>query len=160
MTRPIYEVKAEFFKTLGHPARIRILELLRTGERSVGELIPEVGIEQSHLSQQLAVLRRANVIQARKAGSAVFYSVTDQHIFQLLEIAKLILTTSLAGTRDLLAQLASLEFGDAPPTDVGGTGRPLTPTPRRRTPQPPRSTIASPSNPVVPPRQNRRGRKP
>ena len=156
MTRPIYEVKAEFFKTLGHPARIRILELLRAGERPVSALIPEVGIEPSHLSQQLAVLRRANVIQARKVGSAVFYSVTDQHIFQLLEVAKLILTTSLAGTRDLLSQLASLEFGEAPPADVVGTERPLTPTPRRRTPQTPRSTVASPSEPVVPPRRDRR----
>ena len=68
MTAPIYEVKAQFFKTLGHPARIRVLEVLRDGERPVAELIPEVGIEASHLSQQLGVMRRANLIQARKVG--------------------------------------------------------------------------------------------
>ena len=62
MTTPIYQVKAEFFKTLGHPARIRILEVLRDGERPVSELIPEVGIEASHLSQQLGLMRRANLI--------------------------------------------------------------------------------------------------
>jgi hypothetical protein len=62
MTASIYEVKAEFFKTLAHPARIRVLELLRDGERSVSELIPDVGLKPSHLSQQLGVLRRANVI--------------------------------------------------------------------------------------------------
>ena len=66
MTTPIYQVKAEFFKTLGHPARIRVLEVLRDGERTVGELVPEVGIEASHLSQQLGVLRRANMVQTRQ----------------------------------------------------------------------------------------------
>lgn len=111
MTRPIYQVKADFFKTLGHPARIRVLELLREQERSVGEMIPLVGLEPSHLSQQLGVLRRANIVQARKEGSTVLYSVSDARIFQLLEVAKAILSTSLAETRDLLAELETLEFG-------------------------------------------------
>ena len=110
MTRPIYQVKAEFFKTLGHPARIRVLELLRDGERSVSELIPEVGLESSHLSQQLGVLRRANILQTRKAGSSVYYAVTDPRVFQLLELAKAILTTSLAESSHLLAELENLEF--------------------------------------------------
>lgn len=112
MSRPIYQVKADFFKTLAHPARIRVLELLRGGERSVGELIPDVGLEPSHLSQQLAVLRRANVVQTRREGSTVLYSVTDFRIFELLEMAKTILTSSLAETRDLLAELETLEFVD------------------------------------------------
>lgn len=112
MTRPIYQVKADFFKTLGHPARIRVLELLRGGERAVGELIPEVGIEPSHLSQQLAVLRRANLVQTRKLRSTVYYSVTDERIFELLEVAKSILTSGLAETSELLAELASLDFTD------------------------------------------------
>ena len=59
MPEPIDKLKAEFFKTLGHPARIRILEVLADGEHSVGELMPKLGLESSHLSQQLAVLRRA-----------------------------------------------------------------------------------------------------
>jgi len=110
MTRPIYQVKADFFKTLAHPARIRVLELLRDGERSVGELIPEVGLEASHLSQQLGILRRANVLQSRKEGSTVRYSVTDARIFELLEVAKAILTSTLAESRQLLAELEGLEF--------------------------------------------------
>ena len=110
MTRPIYQVKADFFKTLAHPARIRVLELLRDGERSVGELIPEVGLEASHLSQQLGILRRANVLQSRKEGSTVLYSVTDLRIFELLEVAKAILTSTLAESRQLLAELEGLEF--------------------------------------------------
>jgi ArsR family transcriptional regulator len=121
VTRPIYQVKADFFKTLAHPARIRVLELLRDGERSVGELIPEVGLEASHLSQQLGILRRANVLQARKEGSTVRYSVTDPRIFELLEVAKAILTNALVETRELLSELEGLEF----------VGHPEPPTRRR-----------------------------
>src|SRR5260370_31934342 len=69
VTQPIYQVKAEFFKTLGHPARIRVLEVLRDGECSVGELIPAVGIEPSHLSQQLGILRRAHTPPVRQQGA-------------------------------------------------------------------------------------------
>lgn len=112
VTRPIYQVKADFFKTLAHPARIRVLELLRDGERSVGELIPEVGLEASHLSQQLGILRRANILQARKQGATVRYSVTDTRIFDLLEVAKAILTSSLKESNHLLAELKTLEFAD------------------------------------------------
>ena len=115
MPGSIYQVKAEFFKTLAHPARIRVLELLRDGERSVGELIPDVGLEASHLSQQLAVLRRANVITARKQGSTVFYSVSNRRIFALLEEAKSILTGSLSDTQDLLAELGALDFAEQSP---------------------------------------------
>lgn len=105
-------MKADFFKTLGHPARIRVLEVLRDGERSVSELIPEVGLEPSHLSQQLGVLRRANIVQARKEGITVRYSVTDERIFDLLTVAKAILTSSLAESGQLLAELETLEFGE------------------------------------------------
>lgn len=114
MTRPIYQVKAEFFKTLGHPARIRVLEVLRDGERPVNEIIPEVGIEPSHLSQQLAVLRRANLVQSRKVGSSVLYSVSEPRVFQLLEVAKAILTSSLTETRELLEELGGLDFAEPP----------------------------------------------
>jgi ArsR family transcriptional regulator len=106
----VYQLKAEFFKTLGHPARIRILELLREGDHSVGQLVPKVGLEASHLSHQLAVLRKARVIQGRKVGSSVVYSAVDPRIFQLLEVAKQILTSSLLATQELLADLESLSF--------------------------------------------------
>ena len=110
MTRPVHQLKAEFFKTLGHPARIRILELLREGEHSVGELVAKVGVESSHLSHQLAVLRRSGFINSRKAGSTVVYSVVDPRIFQLLEVAKQILTSSLLAGQELLADLEALTF--------------------------------------------------
>jgi DNA-binding transcriptional ArsR family regulator len=114
VTRPIYQVKAEFFRVLGHPARIRILELLRDGERSVAELIPEVGLEASHLSQQLGALRRAGVIESRKVGATVIYTVTDQRLFELLAVAKAILTARMAKSQALLVELEGLDFGAKP----------------------------------------------
>ena len=105
LSQPISEIKAELFKALGHPARIRILEQLVDGERSVGELQPLVGIELSHLSQQLAVLRRVRVVTARKAGSSVFYAIKDDLVAELLRVAKAFLINSLAETSDLLADL-------------------------------------------------------
>jgi ArsR family transcriptional regulator len=116
MSRPIYEVKAEFFKTLAHPARIRVLELLRDGPRTVGELLDEMGLEQSHLSQQLAVMRRANIVRSRKEGTRVQYTVVDPRIFQLLETAKAIISSTLAESDDLLAELNQLDFRPTAPT--------------------------------------------
>ncbi len=107
---PIYELKAQFFKTLGHPARIRILEVLSEGPRSVSALQPDVGIEASHLSQQLAVLRRAGVVDSERDGSSVIYSITDPQILELLAVAKQILTTSLSGTQDLLDDLGTMSY--------------------------------------------------
>jgi len=102
---PIYQIKAELFKTLAHPARIRILEVLRAGEHSVSDLVPEVGLEASHLSQQLAVLRRSNLVQTRKVGTSVVYSVSNPMVFELLDVARKILTSSLVDTRALLEEL-------------------------------------------------------
>ena len=102
---PISEAKAELFKALAHPARIRILEVLTDGARSVGEMQPMVGIESSHLSQQLAVLRRAGVVTSRKEGAAVIYSLRDPDVARLLAVAKRFLIKSLSATEDLLADL-------------------------------------------------------
>lgn len=105
MSRPLYQLKAEFFRTLGHPARIRVLELLSQREHAVAELLPEVGIEATNLSQQLAVLRRAGLVVSRKEGSAVFYSLTSPQVSELLAVARAILTGVLAGQAELLHDL-------------------------------------------------------
>jgi DNA-binding transcriptional ArsR family regulator len=105
LSAPISEIKAELFKALAHPARIRVLELLAEGERTVGDMQPLVGLESSHLSQQLGVLRRARLVTTRKAGAAVFYSIRDPELVELLAVAKRILITSLSETQDLLADL-------------------------------------------------------
>ncbi|MEV4143852.1 metalloregulator ArsR/SmtB family transcription factor [Amycolatopsis sp. NPDC049691] len=105
MSRPLYQAKAEFFKTLGHPARIRVLELLSEREHAVAEMLPEVGIEPANLSQQLAVLRRAGLVVTRKEGSTVYYSLTSPHVAELLKVARQILTGVLAGQIELLDDL-------------------------------------------------------
>jgi DNA-binding transcriptional ArsR family regulator len=104
---PLSQVKAELFKALAHPARIRALEVLAEGARSVGELQPLVGIESSHLSQQLGVLRRAGLVTTRKDGSSVFYAVRDPLVVELLSVAKRLLLTTLTETRVLLEDLAA-----------------------------------------------------
>ncbi len=104
---PLSEVKAELFRALAHPARVRVLEVLVDSERSVGELQPLVGIELSHLSQQLAVLRRAGLVSARKERSNVYYSLRDPLVGELLTVAKQLLLAQLSETRDLLAGLAA-----------------------------------------------------
>jgi len=105
MPEPIDKLKAEFFKTLGHPARIRILELLAEGEHSVGELMPKLGLEASHLSQQLAVLRRTGMVVARKNGNNVIYSLATDDISALLVLAHKILTGLLTDQMGLLRDL-------------------------------------------------------
>jgi ArsR family transcriptional regulator len=107
LSRPISELKADLFKALGHPARVRVLELLSEGERSVGEMQPLVGLEPSHLSQQLAVLRRAGVVTSRKTGAAVVYALQDPEMIELLAAAKRLLINSLARSQGLLADLQS-----------------------------------------------------
>lgn len=105
LSRPISEIKAELFRALGHPARIRILEVLAEGEHSVGEIQPRVGVESSHLSQQLGVLRRAGLVSTRKEGSSVIYAIRDQQLVELLAVARSILITALSQSQDLLAGL-------------------------------------------------------
>ena len=110
MTTPLYKAKAEFFKTLGHPARIRILELLAQHEHSVGELQVEVGLEASHMSQQLAVLRRAGVVTARKQGNSVIYSIASPDMAELMAVARKVLTGVLS---DQVRVLQDLQTGVA-----------------------------------------------
>lgn len=105
MSTPLYQLKAEFFKTLGHPARIRVLELLSEQDHTVAELLPEIGIEPAHLSQQLSVLRRANLVVARKEGVTVRYSLANPGIAELLAVARGILTSVLTGQAELLDDL-------------------------------------------------------
>lgn len=116
VSAPLYQLKAEFFKTLGHPVRIRVLELLSVREHAVSEMLPEVGVEPAHLSQQLAVLRRANLVVTRKEGSTVYYSLTSPHVAQLLRVARTILSGVLTGQAELLADLQAAQGQAEPPS--------------------------------------------
>lgn len=92
MSVPLYQAKAEFFKTLGHPARIRILELLSERDHAVHELLDKIEIEPSNLSQQLAVLRRASLVVPHRQGAEVIYSISAPEVRDLLLAARRILS--------------------------------------------------------------------
>ena len=107
---PVYVVKAQLFRVLGHPVRIRILELLSDGERTVGDLQTELNLDSSGTSQHLAALRQQGVLDSRRAGTSVYYRIRDPRVSQLLAVAKQILTSALADSHALLTDLA-----DQPP---------------------------------------------
>jgi ArsR family transcriptional regulator len=120
--QPIDVARAEFLRVLGHPVRVRILELLRDGERSVGELQTELNLDSSGTSQHLGVLRRQGVLETRKEGTSVFYRVRDPRTFQLLESARQIVSSSLEAAQALLSELATPQ---APaPRERGGVSTP------------------------------------
>jgi DNA-binding transcriptional ArsR family regulator len=98
---PLYQAKAEFFRTLGHPARIRVLELLSERDHAVRELLDVIAIEQSNLSQQLAVLRRAGLVVQRREAGAVVYAISVPEVRDLLLAARTILAKVIAGQDEL-----------------------------------------------------------
>ena len=109
MSTPLYQAKAEFFKALAHPARIRVLELLSVREHAVSELLPQVGLEAAHLSQQLSVLRKMNLVVSRKEGSTVYYSLVSPQVAELLAVARRILTEVLSTQVELLDDLRAAD---------------------------------------------------
>jgi len=104
---PLYVAKADFFKTLGHPARIRILELLSERDHAVHELLAGIAIEPSNLSQQLAVLRRSGLVAQRREGGEVRYSLAVPAVRELLVIARGILSTLIDRQAELRDQLTA-----------------------------------------------------
>lgn len=96
------QFKAEFFKALAHPVRIAILEHLRLGPRSVGEIQEMTGVAGSNVSQQLAVLRSRGIVVPERAGTTVRYHVADPQIYALLDAARQIFYGHLSDSAELL----------------------------------------------------------
>lgn len=107
--RPLYEVKAGLFKGLSHPFRIRILELLADGdEHTVAELQEQTGLEASHLSSHLAVLRRHRLVESDRRGSHVYYRIAHPAVAELLAVARRLLVEIVSADRALLDDMAAL----------------------------------------------------
>ncbi len=104
--RPVYEVKAGLFRVLGHPARVRIIELLREGERSVGALQEGLGFDSGATSQHLAALRRVGLVESRREGTSVYYRASDERVFELLEAGRALVTRQLEEQQSMLRELA------------------------------------------------------
>jgi DNA-binding transcriptional ArsR family regulator len=118
--RPLYEIKANLFKALAHPARIRILEILSASSHptAVSDILADTSIEPALLSQHLAVLKRHHVITGQRIGNAVLYELAHPMIYELLVIARAFLTDTLG------AQSARLDAVDLlPPLRGSGTDR-------------------------------------
>lgn len=107
---PVYVAKARLFRVLGHPVRIRIVELLLDGERTVGDLQGALRMDSSGTSQHLGALREQGVLESRRDGTSVYYRIRDPRVSQLLAVAKQILTSALSESHGLLEDLI-----DAPP---------------------------------------------
>jgi ArsR family transcriptional regulator len=117
---PLYQAKAELFKTLGHPVRVRVLDLLREGPKPVRDLLAAIDVEPSNLSQQLAVLRRAGLVAARREGTTVTYVLAGGDVSELMGAARRILTDMLADQGLLLAELQAEHLdGERPEESVG-----------------------------------------
>jgi ArsR family transcriptional regulator len=98
----IPRLKAEFFKALGHPVRIRVLELLSEREQSVSSLLEVIDVGQPYLSQQLGVLRRGGFVITRREGPRVMYALSDERIIELLAVSRQMLLDTATATRDEL----------------------------------------------------------
>src|SRR5919202_4648127 len=116
MVVPLYQAKADLLRVLGHPARIRVLELLAEGELAAGELLAEIPIEAGNLSQQLAVLRRAGLVGQHREGGGVVYSLTVPEIRHVLLAARTVLAT-LPGE----GEVAGVELRTAGASSHGGS---------------------------------------
>jgi ArsR family transcriptional regulator len=127
MAQPLYQLKAEFFRTLGHPARIRILELLSERDHAVHELLEQIEIEPSNLSQQLAVLRRAGLVSQRRAAGEVTYTLALPLVRELLRTARAVLLDQVSG-QEALQEALQASLRDT----VGPSARPAEQAPARR----------------------------
>ncbi|MEV5051185.1 ArsR/SmtB family transcription factor [Arthrobacter sp. LAR12-1-1.1] len=100
---PLYEVKANLFKGLAHPVRIRVLEMLSAApEVSVTDMLAATGLEASHLSQHLSVLRRYHLVKGERRALQMFYSLAYPQVADLLSVARLLLNDMLHTTREQL----------------------------------------------------------
>ncbi|MBH0009968.1 metalloregulator ArsR/SmtB family transcription factor [Salinibacterium sp. SWN1162] len=110
--RPLYEIKANLFKGLAHPYRIRVLEMLSAAdEASVADMLAETGLEASHLSQHLSVLRRYGLVVSDRRASVVYYRLALPQIAELLRVARVLLgeiLTDADSQRELVNSLPEI----------------------------------------------------
>ena len=105
MESALHRFKAEFFKALGHPLRLAILDALRDGEVSVSGLQEALKVEQSTLSQQLSILRQRGFVETRKEGTLVFYRTADPQVYAFLDLGRSIFERQLSQSGVLLERI-------------------------------------------------------
>jgi len=105
MTQQLRQFKAEIFQALAHPTRVAIVEMLRDGELSAGQLIERLGLEQANASQHLGVLRSKQIVVNRKEGNQVFYSLRDKALIEVLDILKHYFFAQLSQATSMLREI-------------------------------------------------------
>ncbi len=105
VTQDLRKFKAEIFQALGHPTRIAIVELLRNGPMSAGQLIDQLGLEQANASQHFSVLRNRQIVVSRKEGNQVFYSLRDPVLVEVLDVLKRYFYSQLSQTMSMLKEI-------------------------------------------------------
>ena len=105
MATPLQHVKSELFRALAHPQRIRILEILTAGERTVQELQGALNLDQPIVSQHLAALRARDLVRVRRARTLAYYSLRSPLIADLLKVARELLNHRLSESRSMLREL-------------------------------------------------------
>jgi ArsR family transcriptional regulator len=106
--KPLYIAKAELFRALGHPARIRVLELLVERDQTVSELQAELGLESSALSQQLGILKRIGLVASQRKANTGTYRLTDPCVSAFLAAARSVLSATLDRSRQALKDLEAV----------------------------------------------------
>jgi ArsR family transcriptional regulator len=130
-TAPLEQMKADLFKAMGNPMRIRVLELLSERERAVGEMILELGVGASALSQQLGVLRGSGLVRARREASTVYYSITTPRVADLLAVGRQLRADLLSLQVEMLTDLRAEDDADAADPVPAAPTRPDTPGEQR-----------------------------
>lgn len=111
MNSELRQFKAGIFQALAHPTRIAIVDALRGGPLSAGQLIERLGLEQANGSQHLAVLRAKQILLARREGNQVFYELRDPVLLEVLDILRRYFLAQLKETRSMIEQMQSEEAG-------------------------------------------------
>jgi ArsR family transcriptional regulator len=104
----VFKIKADFLKALAHPVRLGLIERLKDGEASVGQLVSAMRVEQSSISKHLAILRSAGIVSTRQEGVTVFYSIKDRDIYKVLRPISEILRKRLSESQDVLSRLGRI----------------------------------------------------
>ena len=105
MEDEIFELKAEILRVLAQPTRMKILECLRKGERSIHEIIPDIHAEQSNVSRHIFLMQKNHIVTTRKAGVRVMVKVRDTKVFEILDSISLLLKKQIMETRKLIQEL-------------------------------------------------------
>jgi len=103
MAESIYELKANIFKALSHPTRVRILDAMRGKKQCACTLAPELGIEQSNFSRHIASLKMAGLVHSWKEGVSVYFAVSDPRIFDIMDTVNDILKRRIQSHHQILA---------------------------------------------------------